>query len=114
MEHKPQVMPRPLHWLVIALLTLTLSVALATPGPGIDFSKDESLSTTLVLQKKISNDDPNAVDAPDAFEELLAAITQRLTSREATANPLFVPPLHLAVTPQVILSSAAPRAPPRA
>ncbi len=114
MEHEPKAMPRPLQWLIIALLTLTICVALAAPGPGIDFSKDESLSTTLVLQKKISGDDPNAVDAPDAFEELLAAICERLSIRQATTTPVFVYPLHLAATPQVILSSAAPRAPPRA
>ena len=113
MDKQLHHLSRPLQWLAIALITLALSLALATPGPGLDITSDESFSTTLQLQKKISDDDTQALDNGDSLGELLAAIIDRLSTPASTsisASSTFP----LTSSPRYFLGSVTPRAPPRA
>lgn len=113
MQNPFQSMPLQLKWLAIALITLSMGLALSTLGPGVDLSKDESLSTTLVLQKKVSDDDGKTLDTADPLEELLAAIIERLAVRHSNPVPVHFS-TELAFSAQFFPGSASPRAPPLA
>lgn len=110
MQQHADSMPLPFKWFMIALITLALACALAAPGPGIDWSKDESLSgTVVVLQKKIyDDDDGKVVDSDQHFDAVLA---------DSVHNPTILKAI-LSVSRQLAQSlplhfnSAAPRAPP--
>ena len=103
----------PLQWLAIALITLVLGLALATPGPGLDISSEESFGTTLQLQKKIAGDDTQTLDNGDSLGELLAAIVDKLSTPSSISVPANTT-FPLAASPRYFLGSVAPRAPPGA
>lgn len=96
------------NWLVTALLVVTLGVALATPNAGPELSADDSFGTTLVLQKKISDDDSYVLDADTSFDAVLASTVHLY----ATLHTSISTTLHLAATYLAVVISATPRAPP--
>ena len=102
-------MPLPFRWLMIALITLALACALAAPAPDIDWSKDESLSSTIVLQKKVYDDNAGkVVDNDQPFDAVLA---------DSVHNPNVLKAIlsvsrHLTQSVPLHFNSAAPRAPP--
>lgn len=101
-------LPQLINWLVIALLVVTLGVALATQNPGQDLSADDSFGTTLVLQKKISDDIGKTLDVDTSFDAVLASTVHV----HATLQTSFSTALHLTAAFLAVVISAAPRAPP--
>lgn len=108
MSQQPDRLPQPLKWLMIALITLALACALAAPAPDIDWSKDESLSGTVVLQKKVYDDDGKVVDTDHHFDAVLADSVHNPTALKAILSASH----HLTQTVPLHFNSAAPRAPP--
>jgi len=96
------------NWLVVALLVVTLGAALATQTPGPELSADDSFGTTLVLQKKISDDDGITTDADTSFEAVLASTVHVY----ATLRNSISTTRHLAAAYLAVVISASPRAPP--
>jgi hypothetical protein len=96
------------NWLVITLLVVTLGVALATPNPGPDLTADDSFGTTLVLQKKISDDNAYFLDADTSFDAVLASTVHGFGTQHSSISTTF----HLAATYLAVVISATPRAPP--
>ena len=109
MQQQPDSLPLPFKWLMIALITLALACALAAPAPAIDWSKDESLSSTVVLQKKVyDDDDGKVVDTDQHFDAVLADSVHNPTVLKAILSASR----QLTQTVPLHFNSAAPRAPP--
>lgn len=108
MKYRSNILPQLTNWLVVALLFVTLGVALATQNPGPELSADDSFGTTLVLQKKISDDSGKVLDSDTSFDAVLARTVHVYATLQTSVSTAH----HLAATYLAVVISAAPRAPP--
>jgi len=112
-ERSRHSLPQPVLWLIAALLVLSLGIAPNTQFPALESSADDSFGTSLLLQKKISDND-RALDAAahadidSSFDALLASTVHVFASNGSSLSTTR----YLAASYLAACISASPRAPP--